>query len=98
MKIRENINHKKNNPGIPGVCEWDHTVLAKSGRGLGVDATAKILSAKIQKWPIRENVNPQKFLAIQYIRTSMNTDDQYDHWLPACPLTTSTTTDDQYDH
>ena len=34
---------------------WQYTVLAKSGRGLGVDATAKILSAKIQKWPICEN-------------------------------------------
>ena len=32
---------------IPGVCEWDHTVLAKSGQGLGVDDTAKILTAKI---------------------------------------------------
>ena len=43
------------NPGIPCICEWDHTVLAKSGQGLGADATAKILSVKIQKRPIREN-------------------------------------------
>ena len=45
--IRENINREIFIPGMPGVCEWDHTVLAKSGRGLGADATAKILSAKI---------------------------------------------------
>ena len=44
VTIRENSN-----PRIPGVCEWNHTVLAKSGRSLGVDATAKILSVKIQK-------------------------------------------------
>ena len=43
-----------------------HYYIAKSGRGLGADATAKILTAKFQKRPIREKFNPQKFLAIQY--------------------------------
>ena len=45
--IREKINRENFNPGIPSVGEWDHTVLVKSGRGLGADATTKILSAKI---------------------------------------------------
>ena len=32
--------------------------LARSRRGLGADVTAKILTAKIQKWPICESFNP----------------------------------------
>ena len=54
---RENFN-----PGIPGVCEWYRTVLARSGRGLGADANA---------WPISENFNLQKFLAKWYLWFSL---------------------------
>ena len=43
--------------------------LARSGWGLGADATVKILTAKIQKRPIRENFNPRKFPGM-YVRVS----------------------------
>ena len=42
---------------IPGSQAFVNGIaLARSGRGLGADATVKILTAKIQKWPIRENL------------------------------------------
>ena len=38
--------------------------IARSRRGLGADAAAKIITVKIQK-PIRENFNLRKFPAIR---------------------------------
>ena len=65
--IRENINHENFNPRIPGICEWDRTVLARSGRGLGAAATTKILTAKIQKQPICEILTRKNFQLYIYI-------------------------------
>ena len=35
VAIHENINRENFNPGIPGVCEWDHTITSEKWEGPG---------------------------------------------------------------